>query len=218
MNVSTDANLAVAGGTIILAFFTWRAAAASRKAAQATEQAASSGREAAEASRQAAEAARDEADATVQLAQEAREDRELAWRPYLVVDVITTVSTGKLTYKVRNIGRGPAIDVTIWAYHPVQGTGTWGYAPACALAAGTSKQGGFQADQTARFPVDLFPKPTNPDRVPGLVVVATCTDIGDNRWRFVDGYRPDQVRPRDPNPPPWTAWVAEPGGLDNPTR
>lgn len=204
MNLVAGADIAVAGGTLILAIFTWRAAEASRSAAEAT------GR--------AAEAAQIEAEATVQLAQEAREDRELAWRPYLVVDVITTVSDGKLTCEVRNIGRGPATDVIVWAYRPVHGPGTWGRTPARALGAGgTSKELGFQADQTARFPEDLFPTPTNPDRAPGLVVVATCTDIVGNRWRFVDGYRPDQVRPRDPNPPRWTAWVTEPGVLDNPT-
>jgi len=203
MTVSTDANLAVAGGTIILAFFTWRAAEASRSAAEAT------GR--------AAEAARDEADATVQLAQEAREDRELAWRPYLVVDPITTPSDTKVTYKVQNIGRGPATDVIIWAYRYLHGSGTWGRVPVGALAAGASEEGGFPADQTGHSPDGMFPSPGTPDHIRGLVVAATCTDIVGNRWRFVDGNRPDQVRPQDPNPPRWTAWVAEPGVLDNPT-
>lgn len=133
MNLVAGADIAVAGGTLILAIFTWRATEASRSAAEATGP--------------AAEAAQIEADATVQLAQEAREDRELAWRPYLVVDPITTTSDAKVTYKVQNIGRGPATDVIIWAYRYLHGPGTWGRVPVGALAAGASKEGGFPADQ-----------------------------------------------------------------------
>jgi hypothetical protein len=73
MTVLDATNITVAGGTLVLALFTWRAARASQQAAKA-------GQLAAEATQQAAQASRDEADATIQLAREAREDRELAWR------------------------------------------------------------------------------------------------------------------------------------------
>jgi hypothetical protein len=52
--------------------FTWRLAAASRRAAEATDQ--------------TAEAAQVEAEATVRLAGQHREDRELAWRPPIAIE------------------------------------------------------------------------------------------------------------------------------------
>jgi len=105
MNLEASADIAVAGGTIVLAFFTQRAAAARRNAAGATKK--------------AAEAARDEADATVKLAQEAREDRELAWRPHLGV-LLGKPAAGpdfvSIETTVTNVGNGPALDCRIWLY------------------------------------------------------------------------------------------------------
>ena len=89
MNALEATNITVAGGTLVLALFTWEAARAGQLAAKA-------GQLAAEATQQAAQASRDEADATIQLAKEAQKDRELAWRPHLGVDATIPNKTGPL--------------------------------------------------------------------------------------------------------------------------
>jgi hypothetical protein len=97
-------NITVALGTLILAFFTWRAARASQAAAEATKE--------------AARAARDEADATATLAAQAEQDRELAWRPHLVVECRGVTSytneTRGVELTVRNVGRGAALGAVVW--------------------------------------------------------------------------------------------------------
>jgi len=60
IDVLEATNIAVAGGTLVLALFTWKAARAGQRAAKA-------GQLAAEATQQAAQASRDEANATIQL-------------------------------------------------------------------------------------------------------------------------------------------------------
>jgi len=107
MNALEATNIAVAGGTLVLAMFTWKAASAAQQAAKA-------GQLAAEATQQAAQASRDEADATIQLAKEARKDRELAWRPHLGFDATIPNKTGALDapsllvqISLSNVGNGP---------------------------------------------------------------------------------------------------------------
>jgi len=210
MTVSTDANLAVAGGTIILAFFTWRAAEASRSAAEAT------GR--------AAEAAQIEAEATVQLAQEAREDRELAWRPHLGVlmgQPSAAPDFDSIDVTVTNVGNGPALDCRVWLY----ATNRWTWRDVEPLA--TQQQlplpepiwvphfGGLPP-----FPQGMFdPPPGGRPHHGSWVLVATCTDVLGNRWRFMNGQQPERIHSNDPHPPPWLQWLGvQPHPVSDPTR
>jgi len=106
MDILEITNIAVAGGTSVLALFTWMAARAGQVAAKA-------GQLAAEATREAALASRDEATATIQLAMEAQKDRELAWRPHLGLAMTHTTPAGPTNppllsaqFELSNVGSG----------------------------------------------------------------------------------------------------------------
>lgn len=212
-----DANHALAGSTIIIAFATWRDVAPGRRAGDATERSAISVHGAAEASRYAAAAAPDDVDSSAQLAREPRQDRDLALQPHLMPDVITPVSTATLTYAVRNIGPGRTSNVLGWAYHRVNEPGTWAQATTCTLGAAASTQRPSTTDKGDCFPASMFPASPNPDLVSTGFVVAACSTIAGNRWQILDGYGSDQVHLRDSDPTPWAARMTKPGPPSNPS-
>jgi len=212
MNNLEATNIAVAGGTLVLALFTW-------KAARAGQQAAKAGQLAAEATQQAAQASRDEANATIQLAKEARKDRELTWRPHLGFAVTIPNPAGPpdpphrlAQISLSNVGNGPALSTTIWIYHYDTDWQGWGKQEDLLVA---SKQTlapmgvplKFPGPEPAGFPEGMFDPPENRPHHSKWVFVATCTDVLANLWRFVDGHPAEIVRPDDPNPPPWTRWL-----------
>ena len=212
MNVLEATNIAVAGGTLVLALFTW-------KAARAGQQAAKAGQLAAEATQQAAQASRDEAGATIQLAKEARTDRELAWRPHLGFAITIQNNAGSLDPPSRqvqislsNVGNGPALSTTVWIYHYDTDWYGWGKREDLLVA---SKQTlppmgvplEFPGPEPAGFPEGMFDPLANRPHPSKWVFVATCTDVLGNHWRFVDGHPAEIVRPDDPDPPPWTRWA-----------
>lgn len=151
VNTLDATNVAVAFGTLVLAFFTWKAARASQEAARASQTAA-------EATEAAAQAARDEADATVSLAHQAEHDRELAWRPHLVIDIQTSEAgsgSRKALLTVSNVGRGAALSAVVWVYDASL-DGQWGLTPPMVVGPGTtSNREGLPLDRqgTGAFPV-----------------------------------------------------------------
>ena len=200
MNLVAGADIAVAGGTLILAIFTWRAAAASRRAAEATDQAAG--------------AAKVEAEATVRLAKQAREDRELAWRPHIAIEVPDHrqgPEQDAVTATITNVGNGPAIDCTFWAYRGDTHTQRWGWQGGIALRSSQSRlieNMLLGPPGTApRFPEGIFDPPTASVHRSPKVYVVTCTDLLGNTWHFVQGHRPEWVRPDDP-PPGWATFLS----------
>lgn len=198
MTIETIADLAVAVGTAILAFTTWRATTASQIATRAAEQ--------------TARAAQAEADATMQLAQEARKDRELAWRPHLDISMSQTAALpdcDSIDVAVTNVGNGPALDCRIWLY----ATNRWAWRDVKPLAAQQrlqllepiriSHQGGPHP-----FPEGMFDPPPDgrPHHGPWVTVV-TCTDVLGNRWRFMNGQQPERIWLDHPRPPLWIQWL-----------
>ncbi len=188
-------NITVALGTLILAFFTWRAARASQAAAEAT--------------REAARAARDEADATATLAAQAEQDRELVWRPHLVVECrrVTSYPTKTIGVEltVRNVGRGAALGAVVWGYEGHGGASYWGKSPAMAIAAGASTETmELQLDPPGQcsFPEGLFDGAEREQQGSRLVIV-TCIDVLNNAWRFLSESHADLSRPNETECPPW---------------
>ena len=117
--------LAVVGGlafiaNVLIAWFTLKAARATRRSAEATEKAAEATlrsamatETAAAATRDEADATRDEAAATKQTVAEIQIDRDLNWRPYPVIDHTSwsaNVRGGTDKVWLKNIGRGPAFN------------------------------------------------------------------------------------------------------------
>ena len=202
MTWNDGATFAVAAATLVLAFFTWRAARAAVEASKAAND--------------AAQAGRDEADATTDLARQAREDRELAWRPHLGIEV-PTYSNGPgqdlVTAVITNVGNGPAIDCAFWTYRGEMEAAVyrWGQSSGFQLAASQTKP----LDPVPRdpagvapvFPEGLFDPPEGGSHGSHVVYVVTCTDLLGNTWRFVQGHRPEMVRADDPSPPRWMKYL-----------
>jgi hypothetical protein len=117
LSAADFASSAVAGATLMLAVFTAYLAIETRASVAATR------REAAIAE-QTLIVATDQAQATVALVAEAQVDRDLNWRPYMVV-VTGFIDSPNSTDAVvfRNIGRGPAFDCVYARY--IDKTGAW---------------------------------------------------------------------------------------------
>ncbi len=212
MNVLEATEIAVAGGTLVLALFTSKAPRAGRQAAKA-------GQLAAEATQQAAQASRDEADATIALAKEAQKDRELPWRPHLGFAVIIPEKAQPpdppprlVQISLSNVGNGPALSTTIWIYHYDVDWHGWGKQENLLVASkqtlppmGVSLK--YPGPEPAGFPLGMFDPSDNRPHPSKWVFVATCIDVLGNHWRFVDGHLAEIVRPDDPEPPPWIRWL-----------
>ena len=195
MNWTDAATLAVALATLVLAWFTRSAARASAKASQA--------------SKRAARAAKREADATVQLAREAAEDRQLAWRPHIDIQIPTSASgpdENSATLSLTNVGNGPALDCAIWAYWGAYKR--WGVVRGLVLPAHGQVKARVRSGSEPghAFPVGMLDLPDGSAHPSSEVYVAVCRDVLGNRWRFVAGQQPEEVRVNAETEPPWTSW------------
>lgn len=188
MNAAEWTTLAVAIATGVLAFFTWRAVAVSRDVAQASK---------------------DEAGATGQLAREATEDRALAWRPHLAIEAPRQFVSSEVvsaTIELSNVGNGPAVDCTVWAYW--SNHERWGVIRHLTLAARSSQTIGIHSNTHPglAFPEGIFDSMDGGDHEWPDVYVAACRDVLGNRWRFIRGFPPEMVNAGEREPPLWTRW------------
>ncbi len=187
MNWSDLASFAVAGGTLVLAWFTRRAVAEAR---------------------QASDAARAEAQATLTIATEAHRDRELVWRPVLTWELTDVKAAGSgawaETVAIKNVGNGPAIACEYVSLD----NDRWAYRRGFAIRAGEIVELPIEASERpwAKVPQGLFDPATGARRTghrPSRMRVLICSDILGRRWRFFEDFPPESVAGDEPNPPPW---------------
>ncbi len=196
--VAACAEVAAAGGTIFLAFKTSKLAGETKDLAGETKRAA-------DATARAADAATAEAEATVKLTESARIDRELAWRPVVVVPNYRTATRDEAFFvprlEIRNIGRGPALHCIFATYDKESKTPgyiRWCYRRGFHLAEGDSlvPEAVPMAAETINW--SLFgPAPATITTLPWVVIYS---DIFGNRYRHSGG--PVEISLRGAESPP----------------
>ena len=199
---TTGAEIAAAFGTFGLAAITARLAHLTRKAVSTSE-------DAVEAANRTAQAAKEGADATKSLAMEAQTDRELAWRPYLTIELTRDQTGGEAKWTedvtIVNIGTGPAIECGYFVYRK----NSWANLAGFSIRAGSqhdlSGVAGAPPGDGRFFPEGMFDTPGGTSEISPrpAVRVAVCKDILGNRWRFFEGHVPECIRRDEPSPPPW---------------
>jgi hypothetical protein len=207
--LEVGAQLAVAGGTLVLAAFTaWMAHRTHEVAEQAKDQVAAADRE---------------AKATENLAIEARTDRQLAWRPQVELSHLDRLTNNdSWNFRIRNSGPGPALQVVSMA-RDVDDVGRW-----CLVRFGDLVPAELQARNGPRWtgggavssPFEDIVGATDGEVV---LAVVMCSDILGRRFRF--GYAravylpptdkflrplPPEVSALSENHPAHTGWAAEP--------
>lgn len=187
VDVTAWTNIAVALGTLTLAFYT----------------------------KQAVKAGSSEATATKELADEARTDRDLTWAPMLVIeDRGLSVGGGQWTDRVsiKNVG-GPARDCWFISHRRANPADLWwATTERFGLARGEQRE---LSSLPGTANNDLDPKLFDPipaDLSPETQLRAVfCIDTLGRHWRFMQlGREPQCARPGDPDPPAWTRLWAVP--------
>lgn len=186
VNVTDLASFAVAGATLVLAFVTWRMAAQAKKGVEVAAQ---------------------EAAATARLASAAQTDRELAWRPHVVIepgdgsggsaDAFTDVLT------VRNVGPGPALNCVCIVRDDERG---WGCSTPFSLMPGGDHKVTIKGPSPdIEDPAAVLTATPGGGWRPGTRRLVRCVDVLDRHWRFPERLPPQQWRKSDP-PEPWVTW------------
>ena len=145
--------------------------------------------------KRAAKAASDEAEATVKLVESAMQDRELAWRPWITIHVVTQPTEGTaepLRINVVNLGVGPALRCLYLCKLP---WGEYRQFSQFDLPAGNSlavSVGIESPISAARLQLD--PQEDGRD---SLTEALICSDIFGNRYRFRPTARPPDTWLRD---------------------
>jgi hypothetical protein len=148
----------------------------------------------------------DEAEATHRLADEARTDRYLAWAPVLASEFLGHSTIGERV-RVKNIGSGPALNCVFFS----EQAGRLGVSAKFSLSSGEKRE--IECDRTLAiesidYPAGIgtplggpLPKATE------VVRVLICSDVLGRRWRFLEGWPPESVDPRDGTElPNWATW------------
>ena len=196
MTITDWLTAALALGTFVMAVATVGLGLQTKRAADETAKAARAGQQ--------------EADASLALVQETRRDRELEIQPVLVLADERKASGQMLSVRIRNVGRGPAMQLRVferqgnamyWNSGPGITVGPGETEPTNALD-GTPTFLGLTSDHGA-VGVSSFvlgPKPN--------AAVAYCIDQLGNRLRFdLDAGGPPDMWPREAEPPKWAdAW------------
>lgn len=207
--------LALAGATAYLGLQTSKVVELERSASEVI-------RQQAEAARRQADAAQEQAQSALRTLAELQRERELSWRPRLVVagadgsldeEVIRNnlpVSPDKFTLNVtvRNVGRGPAVSV-LAAYFD---RGYWWFSrsptdigPRDEMVVSLLPAGGDHVLKASLFVVSGQPAPEGKD-----VHALFCLDeVGSKVYRFLDGRAGLDVWEAGQDRPHWAAPMLE---------
>lgn len=157
----------------------------------------------------AAEQSKAEAAATRDSVDELQKDRELAWRPYLVI-AVTSTSSGPdgiaATLDIENVGRGPALDCV----HAFISNGRWSRSSLFAVTPGSRAADIRSYSKEPPIFGALFT--FDQDDIDNVHVVVCHDAFGDKLYRFVGGRTGFEVWRRDTPRPAW----AEAAGLIEP--
>ena len=188
------AQIAAAGGTLVLAAFTWWLGRRTHElAVKADDQVRVAGEQ--------AEAARQEAKATEALAREQRTDRQLAWRPQLerigVWTRTVTEQNGETrvqrTCWVRNSGAGPALNV-VTLIRDIADVRRWWICRCGDLRPGEGKERSADLWQHGKSLTAVFDGFADCGDRHVVTFVMLCSDVLGRRFRF------GIADPKDPFP------------------